>query len=248
MFLTVTLVISIIFAFTIKQEAQIGIQKETATPVRKGVMTNRQREHSKLYSDRRVNSRKLTDFRGDEAQGEVNVTSGQEYGSFDFSARPTPNEYIRDQACDADLIIFGKATAKESQLTPEETYIFTDYTFSVDKLLKDDRSQYLGSLKESVVTRGGGRVKLDGREITFNDNSFKRILIGGNYLLFLKRISETGAYRTIDGSTVADSNGKLQTLSDPHKGEVLQGLTLDAAIDLIEAYVASYKCSSNEVR
>ena len=66
-----------------------------------------------------------------------------------------------------------------------------------------------------TVTRPGGKVLLEGQVITFNVDSFKPLTPGHRYLLFLKFLPNTGAYRAVDQRSSFDiSDSKVESLSD----------------------------------
>lgn len=215
------------------QRAQNDDNSERATPVKKGVMTERQREHSTLFSHRSTDSKSLTDSE----EPELRLTIGSEEGGFSFEDRQTLNDIVRERICESDAILVGKVTAKESQLTLGEDFIFTDYTIAVETLLKDDAGQSLRRANSIIVTRAGGKVALNGRTITVVDRNAGRLLIGGKYLMFLKRIPKTGAYTTLPGSSsISDSDGQLTKLTDQRRGEFSSDVFASSVIDLIGFY------------
>jgi hypothetical protein len=82
-------------------------------------------------------------------------------------------------------------------------------------VLKDNPAAHVAPQTRLTVTRPGGKVALNGREITAIDRSFKRLAVGGRYLLFLRFIPATGAYQALNekGSFEIDNN-KIAVLSE----------------------------------
>jgi hypothetical protein len=242
--LIATFIVTVVIGFATRQEAQ-DKKSQAPTDITRGILTERQRSHSELYKGRRRDTKKLTELTN--GSGFV-VNIGQEYGSFEFGPQPTLLEAIRDSYCAADAIVLAKAVSNESQLTPDENFIFTDYQFSITQILKDDQSASLAKNPIIVVTRGGGKVRLNGQVIELIDNSEQRIILGDHYLLFLKRVPTTGAYRTTTGATRIDSNGHLQRLNDLHQRENLHGVEVSLAIGLIKDYAADGTCGFKEAK
>jgi hypothetical protein len=221
------------------QRAQKEDVSEKATPIRRGIMTARQREHSKLFSGRSIDSKKLTDS----GNKELTLTVGLEEGSFSSEERPTINELIRDLTCESDAIVVGIPTSKQSQLTPEEDFIFTDFNIAVATVLKDDSRRSIRGVNDIIVSRAGGKVSFDGHTITVVDRSATRLLSGTSYLLFLKRVPKTGAYTTLRGSSSILDNGETQKLTEQNRGEIPSGTSFSKVADLINLY-ANEQCEA----
>src|SRR5262249_55182391 len=108
---------------------QIERQKEEpATKVQEGVMTQRQREHSKLFiGSGKNNGKKLTEF---SEPGEAGF----------YRAPPMPismpnirhNNSLQGITCLSDVILIATVKDKTSQLTEDGDYIFTEYDVSVE--------------------------------------------------------------------------------------------------------------------
>lgn len=189
-----------------------------------------------------MGSKKLTEY----TEEEITVTIGVEEGGFSSTDGPTLEEFIRDKICESDAILVGRISEKESQLTAEEDFIFTDYTIVIKTILKDDGHESLARRGTVTVSRAGGRIKLDDRVLTVVDRSEKSLSIGDEYLLFLKRVSKTGAYTALKGSSsIPESPSKLRKLTESRIGELPSGADQTSVIDLIERNVNSYKCVSN---
>ena len=235
--------IGFVFWFAAEQEAQRDTKNDTPTDVKRGELTDRQRAHSELYKDRRRDADKL----GDNTEGrDILIRMGPEfYGSSESGPQLSEQEQLKNKSCGADAIIVGTAVSKESQITPDEYYIFTDFQFSVAQLLKDDKSVPINTSEGIGVTQGGGKIRLDGQVIQLDDGSQQGIDLGDKYLLFLKRVPATGAYEIIPGSVRIDSENRLKRIDDPHKGKGLHGSSLSSVVDAIAEYTNGKLCSTN---
>jgi hypothetical protein len=243
LFVVLVGVIGVVFWLAAKQEAQRAPQNDTPTDVKRGELNDRQRAHSELYKGRRRDADKL----GDNTEGrDIRIRMGPEfYGSGGTGPQLSRAEYIRSKTCSADAIVLATAISKESQLTPDEKFIFTDYQFSVAQVVKDDKAAPIDADEGIVVTQGGGKVRLDGQVIELVDDSQQGIVLEDKYLLFLKRVPTTGAYEIISGSARVDGENRLKRNDDPHKGKGLHGSSLSSVVDSIAEYTNGNGCSTS---
>ncbi len=186
-------------------------KQDVPTPVQEGVMTEKQREHSKLYKDYKGvgKLRELIDQEANKGADEVTVTvlPGLPELAPATGSALSPGT-LENLAASSDAIVVGTITNKTSQLTEDGTFVFTDHSLSVEEVLKDTTVPSIQPHSSLTVTRPGGRVLLNGRVINVVDKSFGRLVVGSRYLLFLKYVSSTGAYRSVNdkGSFLLDNN------------------------------------------
>lgn len=192
--LSTALVFCFVLGFSLpRQKSSPKENQEKPTPVQKGVMSQKQKAHSKLYEGR-GGGKKLTDV--PESLGDITVENGTPLkATMDNDPPFDPFQFLNDIASEADTIVIGTVKSKASQLTEDETYIFTDYQFDVEQVLKSGISPSPAEGEEIEVTRPGGEVSLKGRVLRAGDKNFDSFRLGGRYLLFLRQVPETGAYR-----------------------------------------------------
>lgn len=158
------------------------------------IPTQIQKEHRKLYKEYR-RDRKLPDIAATATSNlEVREGVGQKIFQpnsprFDFQT------FINNLACDADAVIVGVIKSKSSQLTEDENFIFTDYQLLVQDVLKNNIAAPIQNNTSIIITRPGGTVQINGRNVTAVDESFNPLDIEGRYLLFLRFIPNTGSYK-----------------------------------------------------
>jgi hypothetical protein len=159
-------------------------------------MTEKQKQHSKLYKEfESRNSQKISKL-VTAGSGDVNITIqaegevGSEYAPpFELST------FLRGAVCDADAVVIGNVRSKDSQLTEGETFIFTDYELTVEKVLKDNAKAPISPDSTITVTRPGGEVQINSRKVTAVSEYHEPLSIGERYILFLRFIPGTGAYK-----------------------------------------------------
>lgn len=171
-----------------------------ATPIVEGVMTAKQKKHSKIFKGykNRPKLRDLINQRGDvdviQPVGNVRVPE-----SFDL------NTYLQGLSCKADAVVVGTVKSKASQINDDGTFIFTDYEFTAEDVLKSSATAPITSNTNITITRTGGAVKLNGHKARAIDYREVPLIEGEHYLLFLKFVPETGAYKSLDSSRDDDS-------------------------------------------
>jgi hypothetical protein len=194
--LTVTLIVTAAAFRSQGQNSQVATRNENPSPVQEGVMTRKQREHSRLFSPKYAyrKDQKLRDLRG-HGDIEVTISSGDKPRS--TSAPPfNLNQFLRGMTCDSDTILIGQVKDKVSQLTENGEFTFTDYEIIVEDVLKNNAAVLINPQGNITVTRPGGAIELNGRIIRGIDLSYKPFEMGSRVLLFLKFIPATGAYET----------------------------------------------------
>ena len=140
------------------QEIAAVTTNEVPTPVVPGVMTDRQRRHSKLYEKYASGRRKLRDV----THSVRLVIPTPFIESPDDKRAQSIDQFFQLAACNADLIVIGVIKNKTSQLTENGSFVFTDYEMVIDHLLKNTASTG-GPLNSSlVITRPGGAIEING--------------------------------------------------------------------------------------
>jgi hypothetical protein len=175
------------------QQQEKEKESQDATPIQEGVMTKKERKHSKLFEipgGKRLKDRVAND--GD-------VRTEQEVPFMITPRYATIQDYLQSLACKTDAVIIGTVKSKASQLTEQGTYIFTDYEITVTDVLKNNASSPIQTNADITVVRAGGAVKLkdNGRLLRVDSETERPLKVGDRYILFLKFIPDTGAYSAV---------------------------------------------------
>jgi hypothetical protein len=177
-------------------------QKSDATQVQLGVLTELQRSHSKLYGSyqRQVNA-KISELA---KQQETNVVGVELFVGTSENKKPTePEAFFANIAKISDTVIRGKVINKASQITEDDSFIFTDYNIVITEVLKNNTKSLIDAGTQITVTRPGGRIVVNEVIVGINDHHVLPLPAGSNeVLLFLKLIPDTGTYQSAryDGS------------------------------------------------
>ena len=166
-------------------------QEPIAEPLGKPT-TWQQKEHGKLFRSYRGPG-KLTQA---EPGKDISVLVGGEAPVRPYGPNYTrPSAHLSRISCSSDAIVIGTLTDQVSALTEYENFIFTDATFIVESILKNNDRQTIRQGAEIVVTRPGGQLRMQGRWIRAEDNNFQRFQLRRRYVLYLRFIPATGAYQ-----------------------------------------------------
>ena len=119
---------------------------------------------------------------------------------------PSGNAYLDYMSSRADAVVIGTLKNKSSQLTDDGEFLFTDYVVVVNSVAK---SPSIAPNSEIIVTRAGGEILLNGRTVRAIDPFFKPFQLGQSYILFLKLIPETGAFKADAAGSFRIVGGKV---------------------------------------
>lgn len=201
----VSLLIGLCFISVFSGAPVSGSQQEKATLIKEGVLTRRQREHSKLFKAY-GSGQKLTDLVRQEGEIEIRNAAPLSGGVPD-SPIATRSDALKHDVCIADAIITGTVKEKSSQLTENEEFIFTDYQLTVGDVVKQNTSSTILIGSDITVTGPGGRILLQGKRIRAIDSVLPPLKVGQRYLIFLKYIPTTDSYREIESGATFRVDG-----------------------------------------
>lgn len=181
-----------------------GQEQQSAKP--EGAVTERQREHGKLYREYKT-GKKLSELVAE--IGDVKIRRNTPLSGCDLGGYTAdPHEFLRGMTCDADVIVIGEIQNKVSQITESEDFIFTDYEMTVAEVLKDNAAGHIQRNTSITITRPGGMIRMNGRTVEAIDNAFEPFILEGRYLLFLRSVPVTGAYKAVGSKSSFQLRGK----------------------------------------
>ncbi|MGI8467438.1 MAG: hypothetical protein ACR2N3_03210 [Pyrinomonadaceae bacterium] len=225
----------LLFAFIIlKPQAQDKNQQQDqdeATVVQRGQVTVKEREYSKeyrkLYSYR--SGSKLTwlselgNRRGNKQ--EVGVSIGVPIiPTIGGSTPVNASNFLKDLSCKADVVVIGLVNNKAAHLTDDETFVYTEYEFSVEDILKNNSAAPIKINNSIQITRPGGLIRLDNQVIRVEDKLYEPLQMKKRYLLFLKFVP------SVNGYIVSDAKGDF--LLENNSFKKLSKIALPGGLDI----------------
>lgn len=106
----------------------------------------------------------------------------------------SPQEELAMLASESDLVALAKAEASESHMNADKDFLYTDWNFTVEEVLKENPNASVSPGATIVVTRPGGKLKVNGRTVFATCAAFLDFASGQEYLLYLHFVPETGSY------------------------------------------------------
>jgi hypothetical protein len=174
---------------------ELAASDEVPTLVQEGVMSARQRQHSKLYRGSHYPSGgRIPELLEKQRQGDLIV-----WGSISEVPRMTMTlgRSLGILICEADAVVVGVVKSKSSNLSETGTFVFTDYEVAVEQVLKNDEQSPIEGGGGITVTRPGGAISLRGRVVRAISREVERLKVGQRYLLYMKAVPGTGTYGQI---------------------------------------------------
>lgn len=146
---------------------------------------------------------------------------------------------LKQRACSSDSIVWGHPNAWLYHLSSSGSAIYTDYDFVIDGVAKDNPASSVLHRLDVVVTRPGGSITVGQgslKTISIENGAYPHLESSRQYLLFLRYISASGGYQTIDPfstlvlsgtqwalSRIAYSKMQISNLSSTNFKNVLSG-------------------------
>jgi hypothetical protein len=185
-----------------------------------------ERRNRQVHRGTGGDSRKLTE-RAAGSEATVFVRKG--VGMPVLSPHPVPSDfasYVGRMVEAADAIVVGTARGRKAQLTEDETFIFTKYELAVEEVLKGGSAAAAVRPNDTiVVARSGGKMKLNGKDVIAEDDSFKPLKVGERYLLFINHLPEKNLYTAFNsaGSFLLKGNKIFKLTEESLPAELKDG-------------------------
>ena len=188
-------------------------QADDATVVQRGRVTDKERaysrEYKKLYTERVGN--RLREFgnaaKANGPKDEINFALREgTIPTLQSEIDQSLSELLRSLSCETDAIVVGKPTSGTAHMLDDESFVYTEYDFFVETVLKNNAHVPFESGGNIAVTRPGGFVRLDGQLVRVGDERFTWLEKTQRYLIFLKYVPEAGGY----AATVAKGDFALE--------------------------------------
>jgi hypothetical protein len=176
--------------------------------------------HRTLYQDYHPG---VNIMRETQAGKDVNIGAGSFPPLYGVESRPAPEPSYPDHqlhaiACDADAILVASSKSSETDLTDGGDFLYTDYLFRVETVLKNPSTSNLSVNSDIIVTRPGGETKINGREVKTEALGFPLFQNNVRYLLFLRYLPESKTYEAFrNGTFVLPRDGAVTPIDSSQR-------------------------------
>lgn len=186
-------IITVITIFTFRQKAQNNqkTKEDSPTIIQPGVMTAKQLKHSKLYEEE---SLLLQPSLLNKTENTVYVTifSGPILTENNLKNK---TEILQKVSCKSDVIVSGKIKNKSSQITENQSFVFTDYEVEIKDVIKNYSALDLANTKNLNLTAKGGAVKSGDRVFKVIVERSVPLLVNNDYIFFLNYLPDSQSFR-----------------------------------------------------
>lgn len=110
-------------------------------------------------------------------------------------------------------VIIGTVTKSQAHLTPDKSYVYSEFDVLVDEVVKNDTQSPITTGKAVPVERPGGRVLMPSGRIHEYRTTLEPLEVGGRYALFLIRRGDD--YQVFAGYKI--EGGKIFPVDDYFK-------------------------------
>lgn len=184
-----------------------------ATSAQLGVMTEKQRFHSRLHNGLVTSVGGMTISQLIQSNRGQKIILGRYVDGRMWLASDkleAPEDYFGSFAQESDAIIRGRAVNKTSQITEDDTFLFSDYDVVVVDVFKNSTHTLLNAGTTITVTSPGGKIVLDDVIVKAGGNGEAAFPVNAQeVLLFLKYIPETEAFKLTRYNGGFELNGKF---------------------------------------
>jgi len=123
-----------------------------------------------------------------------------------------PKNQIANWMRQCDLVVVGKMGTGTSYMTARKGFLNTDWSFTVEDMVKNNPAALVSSGTTITVIAFGGKLEIGGRTVHAIQKTYREFRTGQQYLLFLKFVPETGAYSSCGPTGFAFSGARMVRL------------------------------------
>lgn len=124
--------------------------------------------------------------------------------SYELSSSHAP-ERSAVPAAQSDAVAIGTVTAGEAHLSEDRTGVYSEFTFQVEEVLKDESEQGVNAGSAVIVERRGGAVRFaSGKLLRRGSVDETMPVAGGRYVLFLRSYGRGEGLSVVTGYELRD--------------------------------------------
>ena len=105
-----------------------------------------------------------------------------------------PRSTLENLSCESDLVVVGKFGNGTSYPTEDQGYVYSDWDFTIEEVIKDTPSAPVAAGQSITVTSPGGSLIIKGRHVYAVSATFSLFHPGEEALLYLRSLPSVGTY------------------------------------------------------
>ena len=153
-----------------------------------------------------------------------------------------PKSTLENVSCESDLAVVGKFGKATSYPTEDLGYIYSDWDFTVEEVVKSDRVTPVAPGQSITVTHPGGQLTINGRHVYALSESFPPFHPGEEALVYLRSLPSVGTYSLVTPSGFLLSGENAIPL-DKIRFAQFEGMKKGPVLDLARE-AAIFPCST----
>lgn len=133
----------------------------------------------------------------------------------------TPQAQLKKRLEGYPVIVVGTALAQQSTITPKSSYIVSDWTIKVTRLLKNNSPMEIKADQPITVARTGGTVTVGNLKLIAHDGNFADFQLQHTYVLALRPLEKTGSFLAENFGSFDVTGSAVVYMDDPQApGEI----------------------------
>jgi hypothetical protein len=146
--------------------------------------------------------------------------------------------YLAERACAADAIFIGTVTDKKSQLTDDETFVFSNYHVYIDTVIKNDSGTALSPSTTIGISQMGGEIQVHGHRVKAISEAAQPMEVGNRYLLFVSFLPEKNTFASNNLAFILRGKDIIRLTTGGQSGLLGSGKDADTFISEVQAAAA----------
>jgi hypothetical protein len=141
----------------------------------------------------------------------------------------------------SDLVVTGVVSQAQAKLTPRRKKVYSEFTVTVDEILKNDELKPLSPGETVTADRAGGRVRYpSGKVGAYWITGQGMPQVGMKYLLFLTKTDPEAGYSILTGYELRE--GRISLLDNPGSGHPItasEGADASSFLNQVRSAIAN---------